>query len=278
MIPLSAAECPTGYNASGLGDPVCFKLFEEPQTREDAIATCAYEGGYLAEIENKDQNDLVARLKLEKKLPWVQLGLTCDKDGEHNCWYWDMNAGTADYSNWDTSQHHQGGSDCRFQHRCVAMGSQIYPAADAWHDCPCDTLCSGDSTLPFVCRISANSTRLRERTCLESPLFTCSEMFASCCPGTKLEVDGRCGDCCPDFGLVIGIPMLICSFSTCVVCFFLLYKQRQHWKQTRMAPGSISSDSWATVPGTVARTVVIGQVVLASQRPGSPSCQIPKKT
>merc|ERR1712217_118447 len=107
------------------------------------------------------------------------------------------------------------------------MGRDGDSSADQWHECPCDALCSGTTALPFACRtdaindsVSPRTERERYTDCVNREVFTCSETFAGCCPGTDLG-NGRCGDCCIQTGIAVGIVLLLTFCAGVVVSFFV---------------------------------------------------------
>lgn len=219
-----ALGCPEGYVSVEAGDhgrshtgATCLKLVAGPETMAGAIAACDAEGATLGRLDNWEQNQMVQKLKAEAGIPWVMIGLTCHPDDEI-CWRWHSKSlGTVyrtGYTNWEYDQLTHQGLDCRQVERCAAMGRHNDPAAGRWHDCPCETLCSGTSRLPFICRVDNASAFIDgpDDECVSHPeaSFTCSEFGATCCPGT--EKGSRCGDCCP----VLYTPAFFLPF--CAVC------------------------------------------------------------
>lgn len=163
--PASSFSCPPGYAAFDAA--TCFRIYcDEALTFEAARRRCNGDGGALAAIDNKAQNEFVRELKQKCGLPWVLIGLTSLRvggnderidmktaQGEDSCWRWvdrprRKNA-TGSFQHWDYGQPANDGQD----EDCVGLGMHGQVAAGRWHDCGCSTLCTGQGRLPPVCRV-----------------------------------------------------------------------------------------------------------------------------
>jgi len=125
------AGCIDGWSAFGSN---CYKYFEASLTWQNAENQCKLEGGHLASIHSKEENDFIKSITTPK---WFWIGLT---DFTEGVWVW-SDGSPFSFSNWSGSgpSNSGGNEDC-------THGTQEEPGS--WND----VNCASASVLGFVCK------------------------------------------------------------------------------------------------------------------------------
>jgi len=125
------AGCIDGWSAFGSN---CYKYFEASLPWQNAENQCKLEGGHLASIHSKEENDFIKSITTPK---WFWIGLT---DFTEGVWVW-SDGSPFSFSNWLGSgpSNSGGNEDC-------THGTQ--DEAGNWNDVNCVTA----SVLGFVCK------------------------------------------------------------------------------------------------------------------------------
>eukprot|EP00929_Paragymnodinium_shiwhaense_P091266 TRINITY_DN51291_c0_g1_i1.p1 TRINITY_DN51291_c0_g1~~TRINITY_DN51291_c0_g1_i1.p1 ORF type:complete len:124 (+),score=13.54 TRINITY_DN51291_c0_g1_i1:46-417(+) len=90
-VVLASSDCPEGYSSFDKNN--CFRVYTDKVGLHDARKRCQRtHGAYLAKIDSREENGLVARLKTEAGIAasgepmWI--GLTSESSTDDACWYW----------------------------------------------------------------------------------------------------------------------------------------------------------------------------------------------
>ena len=127
--------CGGGYTHTVGGS--CYAYVDKPESWFDAQSLCRATGGFLAEIQNVQQNDLMKKLLSDNKASGVWLGGSdLFQEGK---WFWTHSGiPVDDFTDWHAGQP----DDANSGENCLNL-----PAVwKQWNDADCDR------KLPFVCQ------------------------------------------------------------------------------------------------------------------------------
>ena len=128
--------CGGGYTHTVGGS--CYAYVDKPESWFDAQSLCRATGGFLAEIQNVQQNDLMKKLLSDNKAS-SHIWLGGDDLFQEGKWFW-AHSGIPvdDFTDWHAGQP----DDANSGENCM----QLHSSWKQWNDGDCDI------KVPFVCQ------------------------------------------------------------------------------------------------------------------------------
>tara|TARA_B100000683_G_scaffold245229_1_gene256022 strand:- start:52 stop:414 length:363 start_codon:yes stop_codon:yes gene_type:complete len=101
----TAAQCPSPYEGTSVD--ACFLISDFPATFSQCQQHCESNGGSLATIKNKEEDDYVRQLVTTQRAVWIGLFESGEQD-ESGVWEWVNDCVEINQCVWCTSRRRRG--------------------------------------------------------------------------------------------------------------------------------------------------------------------------
>ena len=120
------AQCPSPYEGTSID--ACFLISDFPATFSQCQQHCESNGGSLATIKNKDEDDYVRQLVTTQRAVWIGLFESGEQD-ESGVWEW-VNGMSDTWRNWQPGEPNEWCTD----EDCGLLAPGLW---DGWVDASC---------------------------------------------------------------------------------------------------------------------------------------------